>query len=263
MTPAPHRAPTRWIARAALFAALVAMLPIRTHAETAASDPKAIAIADQVMQALGGKDHWDKLNGLRWTFGAEVNDSIRGTPRRHSWDKMTGWHRVEGKTRAGQTFCLIHNMNYAKAMAWMDGKPIEGDSLAKLTKMAKSMWTNDTYWFLMPYKLRDPGVNLKYAGEAKLHGQTYDKLALSFEHVGETPGDRYWVYVNRATHRVDQWEFVLEGEKPPPELWRWEDWKESGGMWFCTAHRNDKHTNVFTRDVEVVSQFRPTEFSAP
>jgi len=263
MTPAPRRALIcPWFARAALYA-LAALLSTTAHAETPASDPKAVAIADQVMQALGGKDHWDKMRGLRWTFGAVVNDTVRGTPRRHSWDKMTGWHRVEGKTRAGQAFCLIHNMNYEKSMAWMDGKPIEGDSLAKLTKMAKSMWTNDTYWFLMPYKLRDPGVNLKYAGEAKLGGQTYDKLALSFEHVGETPGDRYWVYVNRATHRVDRWDFLLEGDKPPPETWRWEDWTQSGGMWFCTAHRNNEKTNVFTRDVQVVSQFRPTEFSAP
>ena len=32
------------------------------------------------MQALGGKDRWDKMQGLRWTFGAAVNDTVRGTP---------------------------------------------------------------------------------------------------------------------------------------------------------------------------------------
>jgi len=44
---------------------------------------------------------------------------------------------------------------------------IEGDSLTKLMASAKRMWTNDTYWMLMPYKLRDPGVILKYDGEVK------------------------------------------------------------------------------------------------
>ena len=69
------------LAAAALGATLLA-LPARS--ETPASDPKAVAIADQVMQALGGKQPWDALNGLRWSFGAEVNDTVRDTTRYRS-----------------------------------------------------------------------------------------------------------------------------------------------------------------------------------
>jgi hypothetical protein len=245
-----------------LVLALLA-LPGAARAETAASDPKAVAIADQVMQSLGGKDRWNALTGIRWSFGFEQNDTVR-TMRRHSWNKMTGWHRVEGKNRAGQPFVFIENMNDSTAgMAWMNGNPIVGDSLKKLMKTAKRMWTNDTYWMLMPYKLRDPGVNLGYAGEEKdSTGTTYDKLALSFDHVGQTPGDRYWVYVNRANHRIEKWDYLLESDKPPPSHATWANWEEHEGLWFPTAHRVDQGV-VFTRDVEAVKEFKPTEFTAP
>ena len=186
-------------------------------AETPASDAKAVAIADRVMEALGGKERWDSLRGLRWSFGSEVSDTVRSN-RRHAWDKHTGWHRVQGKNRAGQAFVTISNLRDGKGMAWVDGVRIEGDSLQKLLALAKRQWTNDTYWFLMPYKLRDPGVTLKYDGEAKDGGVTFDKIGLSFEKVGDTPGDRYWVYVNRANTRVEKWDYVLQETEPAAQV---------------------------------------------
>jgi len=246
-----------------LAAALLApALPPTVSAETPASDRQAIAIADQVMDSLGGKERWDALPGLRWTFGAEVNDTVRSS-RRHAWNKHTGWYRVQGKNRMGQAFVTIMNMNDGKGMAWVDGNRIEGDSLKKLLTQGKKIWTNDTYWFLMPYKLRDPGVNLKYAGEAKEGGRVYDKLALSFENVGETPGDHYWVFVNRANHRIEKWEYILQGADSATQTWTWEGWESHDGLWFPTAHRNKERTNVFTRDVETVREFTPTEFVSP
>ena len=244
-----------------LAIALALALPSAARAENPASDPKAVAIADQVMKSLGGKKRWDALPGLRWTFGSSVHDTVRSS-RRHAWDKHTGWHRVEGKTRTGQSFCFIHQVMTDKGMAWMDGVAIEGDSLQKLLKRANSLWINDTYWFLMPYKLRDPGVTLKYEGEAREGGAVYDKLALSFENVGETPGDRYWVYVNRAGNRVEKWEMVLQSDQPPPRVYTWEGWEQHDGLWFPTAHRQDQ-TVVFTNAVETVKAFGPTEFTAP
>jgi hypothetical protein len=244
-----------------LVAALMLAIPLALRAETPASDKKAVEIADLVMKSLGGKKRWDDLVGLRWTFGASVGDTIRSS-RRHSWNRMTGWHRVEGKTRTGQPFCFIHQVGTDKGMAWMDGVAIEGDSLQKLLKRAQSLWTNDTYWMLMPYKLRDPGVTLKYDGESKEGAVLYDKIALSFENVGETPGDHYWVYVNRSNHRIEKWEMVLQSDQPPPRMYTWEGWEQHDGLWFPTAHRQDK-TNVFTNAVETVKEFRPTEFTAP
>jgi hypothetical protein len=247
------------IVRLLILAAL--LLPAAVRAETPPSDPKAVAIADQVMKALGGSERWAELHGLRWTFGSEHNDTLRSA-RRHAWDKRTGLHRVEGKNRTGQPFVFIENIHDGSGRAWIDGAEIPADSAKKLMKTAFRMWTNDTYWLLMPYKLRDPGVILGYDGEVKEGDLTYDKVALSFDHVGQTPGDRYWIFVNRASHRIERWERVLEGDQPPPVGETWEGWQEHGGLWFATAHRKGGD-NVFTRDIETVSEFRPTEFTAP
>ena len=241
---------------------LVTALAPLARAETAASDTRAVEIADRVMAALGGKERWDRLRVLRWTFEVSVNDTLRPA-RRHSWDKHTGWHRVDGTSAAGQAYCYIENLHDSTGMAWVNGQRIEGDSLRKLMRRAHAVWINDSYWFLMPYKLRDPGVTLKYDGEVKdSTGAVHDRLALSFENVGMTPGDRYWVYVDRARHRVERWEHLLQDAQPPPVPWSWEGWEENGGLWFPTAHRNANRV-IFTRAVETASQAKPKEFTAP
>jgi hypothetical protein len=226
------------------------------------SDPRAVAIADEVMTALGGKSAWDALPGLRWSFGSMLGDSVRST-RRHAWNKRTGEHRVEGVNRAGQRYTFIHTVgDTTTGMAWMNGQKIEGDSLLKLLHRAEALWVNDTYWMLMPYKLRDPGVLLGYVDDTTMNGATYDRLALSFHGVGLTPGDRYRVFVNRMSHRVEYWDMVLEGDAPPPEGYTWEGWEVHDGLWFPTAHRRDS-VNVFTNRIETVSAFAPAEFREP
>jgi len=241
--------------------ALVSGVPHRARGETADSDPRAVRIADQVMGALGGRQRWNALVGLTWTFESAVGDTLR-PGRRHCWNKHTGWHRVEGTNRQGIPFLFVDQLDTGVGKAWMIGAPMEGDTVPKLMRRARSLWINDTYWMLMPYKLRDPGVRLKYAGDSTLSGATYDRLALSFENVGDTPGDRYWVYVNRANHRVERWDFVLQGESPPPETWTWEGYERHGGLWFPTVHRNGDRT-IFTRHVETVSGFPPETFASP
>lgn len=247
----------------ALFLLLVACVAVapRARAEGAASDPRALRIADQVMAALGGQERWEKLPGLRWSFEVAVNDTVRSY-RHHAWDMKGGTDRVEGKTRAGVAYCFIHPPGGERGMAWMNGTAIEGDSLAKLIKRAQSLWTNDSYWFLMPYKLRDPGVTLGYDGEVTQGDTTYDKISLSFDKVGETPGDHYWVYVNRKNHRIEKWDFILQDQPPPAVSWTWEGWEQHDGLWFPTVHRNGAST-LYTRAVETVASFGPDEFKTP
>ena len=255
--------PARLVRRAwGLLLLLLLGLTPSPRAETAASDPRAIEIADRVMKALGGRERWDRLRYLRWTFEVAVNDTLR-PGRRHSWNKHTGWHRVDGTNAAGQPYCYIENLNDSTGMAWVSGVRIEGDSLKKLMRRAHATWINDSYWFLMPYKLRDPGVTLKYEGEVRdSTDAVHDRLALSFENVGMTPGDRYWVYVDRADHRIDRWEHLLQGAQPPPVAWSWEGWEEHGGLWFPTAHRTANRT-LYTRSIETASRAKPNEFTAP
>ena len=184
-------------------------------------DPKAAAIAGQVLAELGGQKAWDETRYLHFGFAGR---------RQHWWDKWDGRYRLEGKTKEGQGFVVLMNVNTREGAAWLDGQALQGEDLAKQLENAYGAWINDTYWLLMPYKLQDPGVNLVYAGEETIGDVTYDKLALSFEKVGLTPGDRYWAYVNRATRRMDRWEYILQSDPPgqAPTAWRWVDWQRYG-----------------------------------
>jgi hypothetical protein len=252
--------PTSFVPLAVMLAALLAPSGARADAADA-SDPAAIELAEQVIAALGGAPRWNALPGLRWTFSVEIRDTVKSS-RRHSWNKMTGWHRVEGRERSGRPFVIIHNLNDGTGKAWVDGQPIEGDSLHTLIERGKALWVNDAYWFLMPYKLLDPGVILALDTPVVRDGTTYDRLALSFDHVGLTPGDHYWVDIERGTRRVRAWHMVLEGDQPPPRTYTWEGWEQQDGLWFATAHRQGD-LNIATGSIETVQTFGPTEFSAP
>lgn len=245
---------------ARLFATL-ALTGAVTAPDAGASDPAARAVAGQVLEALGGESRWDALPGLRWTFGVEVRDTVR-SERRHAWNKHTGMHRVEGVDRAGDRYVIVQDLSTGTGRAWVAGEAIEGDSLAKLLERGRALWVNDTYWMLMPYKMRDPGVILTLEEPVTRDGEAFDVVGMRFENVGLTPGDRYWVEIDRGERRVRAWEMVLEGREPPPSRYTWEGWEAHDGLWFPTAHRQGDR-NVFMRDIEAVRAFRDGEFAAP
>jgi len=216
-----------------LFALLLA--PLAANAgeppvAPSANNPSAGAIADQVMNALGGKQAWDSTHYLRFTFAGR---------RTHHWDKWTGRHRVEGTGQDGKKYVVLENINTHEGQAWVDGKKVEGDDLKKWLERGYGAWVNDTYWLLMPYKLKDQGVNLEYADSEQLDGKTYDKLHLSFGKVGLTPGDQYWAWINRDTHLMDRWAYLLQDQPrdAAPTAWLWQDWQKVGKIMLAPTRK--------------------------
>lgn len=209
-----------------LVLALAALVALGTGSLAAAGPEQ---VAERVLDAMGGQKAWDDTRFLHFTFAGR---------RAHWWDRYTGRHRVEGKTKEGQAYVVLENINTRQGTAYLDGKRQEGEEAGKLLVLAYGTWVNDTYWLLMPYKLRDPGVHLALDGEETIDGATYDKLALTFGPVGLTPGDRYWAYVNRKTGLMDRWAFLLEDAKPgdAPSMWAWQGWQKYGGI-LLAPHR--------------------------
>lgn len=160
-----------------------------------ASDQKAIEVADQVMEAMGGRKAWDNTRHIAWNFFGS-RDLV--------WDKWTGDVRIDMRN----TTYLI-NINDNTGRAFVDGREImDADTLTNLIGRGKSAWINDSYWLVMPYKLKDSGVTLKYLGEeATNEGVMADKLELTFDQVGLTPNNRYWVWADKSDHLVKQWAF--------------------------------------------------------
>ncbi|MBK7641547.1 MAG: hypothetical protein IPJ19_00630 [Planctomycetes bacterium] len=196
--------------------------------DSAGSDPKAIAIADEVMQALGGRAAWDKARVLCWNFFGR---------RSHVWDRQTGDYRLEEGNKV-----ILMNLETGKGRVYDHGAEItDAKEIEAELKRARSVWINDSYWLLMPYKLKDSGLTLKYSGEGDLaDGRKADVLELSFQAVGDTPDNRYLVFVARDTHLVERWQyFEHRADKEPKMDTPWTGWGPHGGIQLA-ASRGDK-----------------------
>lgn len=203
------------------------------------ADPLAAQIAKQLTDAMGGQAAWERLPHLRFDF-VVVSEGQERARFRHWWDKRNGRARVEGPDDKGQTVTAIFSLADHRGISFTDGMPdADSASIASHIQSGYERWVNDTYWLVMPFKLRDPGTRLKHARtETGESGQTYDVLELSFSPgVGLTPEDRYWLYVNRGTHLVDRWEYLLTGREPPPQAASWESWTSVGPVRLALLHR--------------------------
>ena len=198
------------------------------------SDEQAIAIADKVMEAMGGRKAYDDTRYLSWNFFGS---------RKHWWDKTTGDIRIESQK---DDFKLIMNIHDLTGKVLMDGAELtHPDSLTKYLQRGKDMWINDSYWLLMPYKLKDSGVTLKYVGAEKTDSTDYDVLSLEFKDVGKTPENKYHVYVDKKTDLVDQWSFFTTAQDSAARFTTpWVDYVEHGGILLSGDRGNYKLTEI-------------------
>ena len=161
------------------------------------SDPLAIKVADDVMYAMGGRENWDNTRYLAWNFF----DS-----RTLLWDKFAGNVRIDFLK---QDLKILLNVRSMEGKVQKNGQRVtQVDSVKKYLERGKSIWINDSYWLVMPFKLKDSGVTLKYLREdTTLVGQPSDVLQLTFQEVGDTPNNKYEVWVDRETKLVNQWAY--------------------------------------------------------
>lgn len=199
-----------------------------------ASDTEAIAIADEVMQAMGGRTAYDNTRYLQWTFFGR---------RTLLWDKWTGRVRIDF-TESDEVYLVdIHTGN---GKIYRDGAYLnQPDSLAKYTARAKSIWINDAYWLVMPYKLKDSGVTLKYLGTEGSTDSLQHQLQLTFVAVGDTPDNKYIVLVDDDSKLVSEWRFYehFDDEKARFST-PWAEYQTYGNILLSGDRGRAKLTNI-------------------
>lgn len=197
------------------------------HADSHAD--RATHIAERSTEAMGG-DAWDDVRFLRFDFFGF---------RTHHWDRHENLHRLEGTSREGESYVVVQDLDTREGQAWVDGERLTGDDAAAQLEQAYGAWINDTYWLLMPMKLLDPGVHLSDQGSEEIDGKSYDKLEITFEQVGLTPGDTYWAWFDPETGLMHQWAYHLEGweDEREPTAWRWLDWRDYGDVTLSSLRR--------------------------
>jgi len=210
------------------------MLAASLCAFSAERDAKADAVGKEFLAALGGENAWDKARQLQFDFVVE-REGKTVARFSHAWDRYTGDYRVSGTDKAGAPFVVFFNVNTKQGKALVNGAPVEGEEKEKLLKTAYGRYINDMYWLLAPWKIFDPGVNLAYEGEKPCPGSgTCDVLKLSFDNVGLTPKDIYWLWITRDGRQMVQWQYVLNGAQEEPTTAVWKSWQKMGGMSLST-----------------------------
>ncbi len=217
--------------------------------DMAGSDAKAIEIADKVMVAMGGRKNWDQERFFQWNFFGS---------RTLWWDKLNGDVRIE-MHKGDSSIYLINIFDDAGRVFKNGAELTQPDSVAKYMKKAKGIWINDAYWLFMPFKLKDTGVTLKYVGEgATESGIASDIIQLTFKNVGNTPQNKYHVWVDKSDHLVKQWAFFRENDKTEPNFVNpWQAYTKHGSLLLSGDRGKRKIT-----DIHVAGKMDETTFTS-
>jgi plasmid maintenance system killer protein len=213
----------------------------------AASDEKAIAIADEVMEAMGGRENWDASRYFYWNFFGS---------RTLLWDKKEGKVKI---TILQDSTQIRVDLNTGEGVVSRNDSLIteEGPKQQALTQ-AKSIWINDAYWVFMPFKLKDSGVTLKYLGtDTTQAGQAADLLQLTFENVGDTPQNKYHIWVSQEERLVRQWAYFNEAtEEEPRFTLPWDDYTQHGKL-LLSGNRGERQIT----GIKVMDEVPPEAFA--
>jgi hypothetical protein len=201
------------------------------------SDKKAVAIAEKVLLAMGGDEALDKLQCLQWTF----------FNRTHTWDRKNGRHRLEVEGREGNKTLMLRDLKAGTCRVFVGGQEVVDEAeLADHKTNAEGMFVNDTYWFLFPAKLLDPGVVLALEADQKVGDLDCNVLRVRFKSVGLTPNNEYLAFVDKKTARVVRWTY-FKTKDTPGQTWDWGPYERIGGVLFASKHKAVDHK----RDVDI------------
>ncbi|WP_224999947.1 hypothetical protein [Cesiribacter sp. SM1] len=185
------------------------------------SDSLAIVWADAVMKAQGGREAWDNTRYIGWNFFGN---------RKLLWDKHTGRVRIE-VPKENNTYLI--NVNDEQGRVQVGGREITDEQERKeWIDKGRQIWVNDSYWLVMPYKLKDSGVTLTYAGKDTLAGgKEAEVLELRFKEVGYTPQNKYRVYIDPADSLVKAWAYYENAAMDTPNFMSpWQDYQQHGNI---------------------------------
>ena len=214
--------------------------------DVAGSDARAMDLADRTMEAMGGRSAWDAVRVIGWTF----------LKRNHVWDKWTGDYRLEMDSTL-----VIMNINTRQGRVWENGVELADTTRRDaVLDRALSIWINDSYWLIMPYKLKDTGVTLRYVGEqATEDGRAADAIQLTFAGVGDTPENRYVVWIDRESSLVTQWAYFENATDAEPKFTRpWTAWTPYGDIKIAMGRGRFDIANV-----RVSREADPASFRGP
>jgi len=233
------------------------------------ADPESARIVARMVFELGGHDAWEETRYLTWR-------SFTG--RRYLWDRHDERVRVEtawGKSAAPHVIVL--DLAAGTGRAWRDEEEIvDPKRRSEVVQEARTWFAEDSFRLAMPYRLREPGVRIRGFGMAHMaDGRPADLLEVTFPGAargasagaGTTEGDarlllptaRYWIYVDRDTGLVGQWDIFTVPDATRADMTTpWSGWKRFGGI-MLSEDRGEWRLS----DIEVLDDVVDGAFDAP
>ncbi len=192
------------------------------------SDERAIALADKVIKNMGGTKNWNNTRFIAWSWLGQY----------HIWDKYENKFRYEK-----DTLVVISDLKTKKGTVYSKGKVLPDTVKSReILNKQYAVWANNSYWLLMPFKLRDNGVTLKYKGEGKSQtGAEVDLIELTFKEVGVTPNNRYILGIDKKSGLVTEWSFFRNATDEKPAFTRpWTEYKNYGKIKIASNRGDEK-----------------------
>jgi len=219
------------------------------------------------MEVMAPDDGWERARYFEFTFGSgSIEAAAAG--RRHRWDRYTGDYRIDVPGDGGDLIAIFNINDAAAGHAWMGGVPVEDSAVAgRLLQQSYNRFINDSYWFLMPYKWTDPGVEVVYLGErVDEEGSAWEVVQLTFQDgVGLTAHNRYEAFVNPETGLMERWNHFTDREDPEPRVQSdWVDWQRFGPIMVATGRPSRSGPGgIFFPGVRIEEEVPPGAFDPP
>lgn len=225
-------------------------------------DPDVERIHERMMETMAPDEGWERARYLTFDLVAQLDD---GTLRRsHEWDRTQDRARVVQPADDDRQLTADFPIDDHRAgEAWLDDEPQEGDEAQELLDGAHRSFINDSYWFVMPYKWTDPGVNLEYLGEeTDDDGRDWEVVQLSFDDVGLTPQNMYRAWIDAESGLMERWQFISEeGAEPSPS--EWTDWQFFGPIQLATRRIQDGNPRITFENIRVEEEVPAEAFQDP
>jgi len=190
--------------------ALVDPNPPAEGFNAAGSDARAIEIADSVVWAHGGRRAYDNNRYFKWNFFGV---------RTLTWDKQEKLVRIDFPAR--EAIFLLDYSDMTGAVQLKGEEVTHPDSLNKYLEQAHGIWINDSYWLVHQFKLKDSGVTLKYVDDTPVDPQAARPsyvIDQTFSGVGNTPDNRYRLYIDKENFRINTWQFFRAATDEEPSM---------------------------------------------
>ena len=204
--------------------------------------------AERIASAYGGHDAFARTRTLAFDFvsyedGVEKARfhhvmALAGGPCLYETDATTfarspflddqthSWKPIGLTLPAGRLTAKVDRVHRTGDVR-VDGEPQSPELVRRVVERIN----NDSFWLLLPFQLRDPGVRLTESGPVTLpEGRPAVALSLAFgTDAGATPADRWTMFVDPASARILKTRVDLQNSASFVEA-EWDGSVETGGL---------------------------------